>query len=143
MPAGRVKVVHSVGGVCKFKLNIENSNYTGILKNGTRTGIIRMGPARDVSNGAGVKPGAAVKFLRTGRTSANIFFMHNLNPLPNKSYNFFEKDISNHINPVKAPNKLLEAGGGVGEKKVQQAQKCTSKLGLSDLARLVRIVNAY
>ena len=51
MPTGRRKVVHSVGGVCKIALDIKNSIYTGMLKNGPKMGIIRMGSARDISNG--------------------------------------------------------------------------------------------
>ena len=89
MPRGRVKVVHSIGGVCRFTLNIQNSIYSGLLKNGERTGIIRMGSARDVSASAGVKPGVALKFLRTGRLSANFFVMNTLNSIPNQNYNFF------------------------------------------------------
>ena len=39
VPAGRVKVVHSNGAVCKFEIDIESSKYTGVLKNGRKTGI--------------------------------------------------------------------------------------------------------
>merc|ERR1712020_401047 len=73
VPAGRVKVVHSNGAVCKFEIDIERSKYTGVLKNGRKTGIPRMGSATDVANGAGVVPGMAFKFLRTGARSANFF----------------------------------------------------------------------
>ena len=47
MPAGRVKAVHPIGGVCKFKIEINNSIYSGVLKNGTRTGIMRISVNRD------------------------------------------------------------------------------------------------
>ena len=135
MPTGRRKVVHSVGGVCKIALDIKNSIYTGILKNGPKTGIIRMGSARDISNGAGVKPGAAVKFLRTGRSSANFFVMNNLNPIPNNNYNFFGLDLFTHIQPVEALSAFAKVARQAGNKKFQQAQECTTKNGLSDLAR--------
>merc|ERR1712096_412272 len=37
MPAARKKLIHSVGGVCKFTLDIKNSSYTGMFKSGTQT----------------------------------------------------------------------------------------------------------
>ena len=139
MPTGRRKVVHSVGGVCKFELDIQSSIYTGMLKNGTKTGIIRLGSARDISNGEGVKPGAAVKFLRTGIPSGNFFVLNNLNPIPNNNYNFFELDLFTHIQPVAALNKFEEVARKAGNRKFMQAQECTTKNGLSDVARLVGI----
>ena len=135
MPTGRTKVVHSVGGVCKFKLDIQSSTYTGMLKKGTKTGIIRLGSARDIANGAGVKPGAAVKFLRTGRSSANFFVMNNLNPIPDNNYNFFELDLFTHIQPSEAPTTLLKVARAAGNEKFKQAQECTTKNGLSDVAK--------
>ena len=53
LPKGRIKVVHSVGSVCKFTLNITKSNYTGMFKPGIQTGIVRMGPTGDISGGKG------------------------------------------------------------------------------------------
>ena len=88
MPAGRIKAVHPIGGVCKFKIEINNSIYSGVLKNGTRTGIMRISVNRDgeyiqtTSTGTACEedtyeigsscedespgPGVALKFLRSG-----------------------------------------------------------------------------
>ena len=49
MPEGRQKFVHGVGAVCKFTLDIHDSPYTGLFKNGVQTGIIRIGPALDMN----------------------------------------------------------------------------------------------
>ena len=138
MPSDRVKYIHSVGGVCKFTLDIKNSPYTGIMKRGNQTGIIRLGSARDISNGAGVKPGAALKFLRTGRSSANTFALNGVNPVPNKDYNFFAIPLFSQMLPI-PPRSLGERVGislkDLGEKKFKQASQCAFKIGLSDMAR--------
>ena len=136
MPRGRVKVVHSIGGVCKFTLNIQNSIYSGLLKNGERTGIIRMGSARDVSASAGVKPGVALKFLRTGRLSANFFVMNTLNSIPNQNYNFFSVPLTNHIQPSTPATTFERVSRAAGVRKFEQASICSTKVGLSDLTRL-------
>ena len=135
MPLGRVKVVHSIGGVCQFTLSIENSPYSGLLKDGQRTGIIRMGSARDVSKGAGVKPGVALKFLRTGRLSANFFAMDSLEGIPNKNYNFFAVPLTTHIRPSTPATAFLRIAKAAGVKKFEQASVCSTKIGLSDLTK--------
>ena len=136
VPAGRVKVVHSNGAVCKFQIDIESSIYTGVLKNGRKTGITRMGSASDVSNGAGVLPGMAFKFLRTGARSANFFVMDTLNRINNSNYDFFSVSMSNHIKPSKPPTHWkARLARGAGTKKFHQGSVSATKLGLSDLAR--------
>ena len=40
-PAGRVRSIHGIGVVCPIAIKIENSPYTGILKNGEVFGLIR------------------------------------------------------------------------------------------------------
>ena len=46
MPAGRVKVIHTVGAVCQFTLDVsKDSPYTGLLAPGPQHGFIRMGGA--------------------------------------------------------------------------------------------------
>ena len=135
VPAGRVKVVHSNGAVCKFEIDIESSKYTGVLKNGRKTGITRMGSATDVSNGAGVVAGMAFKFLRTGARSANFFVMDTLNRINNSNYDFFSVSMSNHIKPSKPPTTTARLARGAGTKKFNQGSVSATKLGLSDLAR--------
>ena len=139
MPSGRVKFIHPVGGVCKFTLDIKNSPYTGILKRGTQTGIIRLTTTTDVSNGVGITPGAAIKFLRTGRSSANMFAVDSLDKIPNKNYNFFAVPLRNHIRSTPPPKTILQKSAmALVEKKFKQASKCPTKIALSDMARSVK-----
>jgi len=131
MPVGREKDIHGIGAVCKFTLDITDSPYTGIFKNGKQTGIIRIGPAIDIANEAGVAPGAGIKFLRSGITSGNFVTLHSLTP--GKSYNIFDPEVSgnmyNHIlGPKAAAEKMLL-------QKFLQVGTCSTKVGLSDLAR--------
>ena len=140
LPKGRVKTVHSVGAVCKFKLEIANSPYTGLLSNGTRKGIMRLGSSLDVSNNAGVKPGIAIKFMRTNRSSGNLFLMHKLDPIVDpitgsKIYDFFSVPVHTHIKPSKPDVWEIAEARKAGIKKFEQASNCTARLGLSDLAR--------
>ena len=136
LPKGRVKAVHSVGGVCKFEFEIANSSYTGLLKNGMRRGIMRLGSSVDVSDNKGIKPGIGVKFLRTNKSSGNFFLMHSLSVI--ETYDFFSVPVFTHIKPLqpKGPDawKIAEAKKA-GIKKFEQASNCTMRLGLSDLAR--------
>ena len=136
LPRGRIKTVHSVGAVCKFKLNITDSQYSGLLKNGTRYGIMRLGSSRGVSDAQGVKPGVAVKFMRTNRSSGNFFLMHTLDSIEN--YNFFSVPIFTHIKPSSPTGKdawYQTEARKAGVKKFEQASNCTTRLGLSQLAR--------
>jgi len=130
MPEGRQKYIHGVGAVCKFTLDIKDSPYTGIFKNGQQTGLIRIGPALDIANGAGVPPGAGIKFLRTGKPSGNFVALRSLTA--GESYNIFDPDLYplyNHIlGPSNAQEQLLVA-------KFLQGSKCPTKVGLSDIAR--------
>ena len=93
MPEGRQKYLHGVGAVCKFTLDIQDSPYTGLFKNGVQTGIIRIGSALDIGGGseygAGLFPGAGIKFLRTGKSSGNFVIGINTK----KSYNIFDPDL--------------------------------------------------
>ena len=132
MPEGRQKYLHGVGAVCKFTLDIQDSPYTGLFKNGVQTGIIRIGSALDMADGAGLMPGAGIKFLRTGKTSGNIMTMVDPSIVQSlsygESYNIFDPDLyplyNHNLEPFKAyVNKML------------QASECTTKVGLSDIAR--------
>jgi len=132
MPAGRKKVIHGVGAVCKFNMEIsKDSPYTGVFAAGTTAhGLIRMGSALAVDKKSGVVPGVGVKFLRTGVQSGNYVALHTLAPLPDNDYNFFAKTISNHIpgTPQGAKEKVLI-------KKFQQASNCVTMVGLSDICK--------
>ena len=128
MPKGRQKHTHGVGAVCKFTLDIQDSPYTGLFKNGVQTGIIRIGPALDIADGAGPFPGAGIKFLRTGKSSGNIV----IGISTNKSYNIFDPDLYplyNHILGASNPQELILVN------KFLQGSECPTKVGLSDIAR--------
>ena len=127
MPAGRKKWINSAGVVCPFALNIQGSPFTGVFKNGTTHGLIRLGSAASIDPNSGVTPGGAVKIFRSGRKSANYVLLHNLKPLPNKNHNFFSVPISNHI-----PEELPLALNTLVFPKFCQAQSCVTKIGLSD-----------
>merc|ERR1711997_333898 len=126
MPLQRVKYIHSIGAVCKFTIDISQSPYTGMLKDGKHTGIVRLGSGNtDISDGKGVAPGGGIKFMRTGRTSANFMVLNSLSGGP--SYDFFKLTLANHI-----PS---ESGLAIAVfiKKFKQASKCPGKVGLRDL----------
>ena len=125
MPAGRVKSIHALGGVCKFRLDINNSIYSGVLKNGTRTGIMRISGAHDSGSAS-----AAMKFLRSGVSSGNVVFQRL--PTDFAIYNIFEPEkntLSTHRNGI---NDVLEFKHGVI--KDRQASRYSFAVGVSDLA---------
>ena len=126
MPEGRQKFVHGVGAVCKFTLDIQDSPYTGLFKNGVQTRIVRIGPALDMRYGTGIIPGAGIKFLRTGKSSGNIVVSLELK----KSYNIFDPDLYPMYNHLLEPvnNQSLF-------NKFLQGSECTNKVGLSDITR--------
>ena len=128
MPEGRQKFVHGVGAVCKFTLDIHDSPYTGLFKNGVQTGIIRIGSALDMADGAGLMPGAGIKFLRTGKTSGNIVTW----PLVLKKsyYNIFDPDLYPLYNHLLGPTDDQSLAN-----KLLQGTECPPKVGLSDIAR--------
>jgi len=132
MPKGRKKVIHGVGAVCKFNMEIsKNSPYTGVFAAGTTAhGLIRMGSALSVDKESGVVPGVGIKFLRTGVQSGNYVALYTLGALPDNNYNFFEKTISNHIpgSPQGAKEKVLIT-------KFQQSSNCVTMVGLSDICK--------
>ena len=130
MPKGRKKFIHSVGSVCQFVFKVDaTSPYTGIFKPSSEArGFVRMGSAIEVDLNSGLTPGLGVKFLRTNAESGNFVALFQLDPLPGNSYNFFEKNFSNHI-PTSS-----DFGKKILQKKFRQASNCPVQVGLSDLA---------
>ena len=124
MPAGRIKSIHALGGVCKFRININNSIYSGVLKNGTRTGIMRVS-----GNGTA---SAAMKFLRSGVSSGNVVFQRLSTEYD--IYNVFEPEmhtLSTHRNGIN--EHILEQFHGII--KDSQASRYSFAVGVSDLAK--------
>ena len=100
MPAGRVKVIHGIGAVCPFSIEIsDQSPFTGIFQTGQVSGLIRMSGGADFTSfiTPGLTPAAAIKFLRTGVSSANVVFINSLLPMPNENHNFFAIPLRNHV----------------------------------------------
>ena len=132
LPAGRVKIIHSNGAVCPFEINISpNSPFTGIFKPGKVEGLIRLGGATDFTDWmtGGMVPGAGVKFFRSGRSSANVVLLNQLDPMPNGNHNFFAVPLTNHLSDQfgSFSVKLLA-------KKFCNSGHCITKVGLSDMS---------
>jgi len=126
MPAGREKMIHSIGSVCKFDLRIpSNSPYTGLFAPGLKRGFVRMGGAMDPGDN-GITPGLGIKFPRSGVPDGDIVTLFSLDI--GDQWNFFGKNQSNHLMPTNAfPQSILRA-------KFQEATDCVFQIGLSDMA---------
>ena len=124
---GRVKGIHGVGAICRFRLDIaSDSPYTGLFAPGPQDGFIRMGgAAKWDKKDAGITPGIGIKFARTGIHSGNVVALVGVDIAV---FNFFKMNFSNHIPPPET------IGTKVLAKKFQQASQCSSQVGLSDLA---------
>ncbi len=88
LPDGRVKYIHSVGVVAKVAFLPEqgSTDYTGIFE-GADSGLLRLSVAKALDTtkttpeGAddNFTPGLGIKFLRDGKTSANLLAMFGVN----------------------------------------------------------------
>ena len=146
LPSGRQKINHRVGAVCKFTLDIKNSPYTGLLKNGKTTGFIRVSLARS-TNIDTYLPSASLKFLRSGTSSANAVFLGYVDVWRlNVTNNIFDPEIqplSNHLltlphSPLldqREDNDLSDNSPPHLITKFKQADDCPAVVGLSDLTR--------
>ena len=76
----------------------------------------------------GFLPGIAVKFLRSGASSANFVLFHELNPLPNGNHNIFSTSLSNHV-----PEEISDITTIAAAKKFCQTGHCITKVGLSNV----------
>ena len=58
-----------------------------------------MSPGADFTSfiTPGLTPAAAMKFLRTGVSSANVVFINSLLPMENDNHNFFAIPLRNHV----------------------------------------------
>lgn len=131
-PAGRRKVIHGNGAICKFDVDVSaDSPFSGLLKAGSKiSGLIRMGPATDPYSvtSSGMAPGVSIKFLRTGTMSANFLLLNNLNPLPDNSFNFFQVPKFNQLTAdIQTPDLIL-----LGQKFCATGH-CITKVGISNV----------
>ena len=155
MPAGRIKTLHPIGGVCKFELEISNSIYSGVLKNGSRTGIMRVSVSIDgeclqtsttgpvcgqdtygISAGCeDSSPGASValKFLRSGVSSGNVVLQRLPIGLDSPTYNIFDPEVNHQSTHRNGMEHLLTSFHGII--KDRQASRYSFAVGVSDLAK--------
>ena len=146
-PAGRDTYNHVLGAVCKFTLNITDSPYTGMLKDGIQTGLIRISLIQDPVTR--YLPTAAVKFLRSGVKSANFVVLPQINDRTN---NIFDPDyypLTNHVgfdfdpelpedfDPDTYNSSNLRSSQT--KTKLLQGDNCLSVVGLSDMTRYVYV----
>ena len=96
--ATRTKFIHSVGVVskCKF-VSTGDHPFTGIFE-GADYGFCRLSCATDPVTDKKLAPGLSLKFLRKGVPSSDLVAVnYDSIYLPDGDWNFFSKDISNHI----------------------------------------------
>jgi hypothetical protein len=128
----RPKVIHSVGLMADAQyVSVGNHNYTGIFK-GCDKVLLRLSVAKKPeTKPPGVAPGIALKFIRDGVPSANVFAMYSLEG--QTSFNLFEHDLTNHVpmlNPKTAPLALR-----LLQKAFEKASKWPTFLGSKPMAQ--------
>ena len=122
------QAIHSIGGVCQFKLNVvDSSPFTGVLKPGVTSGLIRIGGAKEFI-GDELVPGIGVKFLRTGVSSANFVALNKLTQAQPGSWDMFQSEMYNQISD-EVPDVITT----VLVERFCQTGHCVTKVGLSNL----------
>eukprot|EP00927_Polykrikos_kofoidii_P025441 TRINITY_DN22844_c0_g1_i1.p1 TRINITY_DN22844_c0_g1~~TRINITY_DN22844_c0_g1_i1.p1 ORF type:complete len:410 (-),score=49.83 TRINITY_DN22844_c0_g1_i1:138-1367(-) len=125
-PESRKKYIHSVGMVGGISfVSVGGHPYTGVFE-GAQHGLIRLSSA--AKPGGSFTPGAAFKFFRDGRRSANFVAMPSLDGQPCSNSNFFANDFKTHISATNNFGLKLIAA------KFWQASYCPLMVGLSDVA---------
>ena len=108
-------------------VDLGGHDYTGIFNGGSDTGYVRLSTGAPVNTyPKNMLPGMGLKFLRDGVDSANFVAFNSVNG--QESYNFFEKDWSNHIPRATG---ALQAGSI----KFLPVSKFILTVGLSDMAK--------
>ena len=144
MPAGRQKTNHGVGAVCKFTLNITDSPYTGLLKDGIQTGLIRISQPASFTGVNTYAPSASIKFLRSGVSSANFVAIPNMIVQMNlEGNNIFDTNYLLH-NHVLNSSYLLDYltispdhDIDLAQTKLSFGDRCPNLVGLSDISRYI------
>ena len=137
MPAGRLKHDHGVGAVCKFTLNITDSPYTGVLKDGLQTGIIRIS-LPGLLYGDTYNPETGIKFLRSGVPSANFVTMTDFSSPIKTNNNIFDPHLHRLHNHILDFSIFYPTGETLPKQtyyKLKQGDACPSLVGLSHLGR--------
>ena len=94
------------------------------------TGLIRMGGGVDFMDilTPGFLPGVAVKFLRSGTSSANWVLFNTLNPLPDGNHDMFSVPLQNHVS-----DKIDSVATVAASQKFCSTGHCATKVGLSHI----------
>jgi hypothetical protein len=131
----RKKLIHTVGPIAKVEfVSTGNHPYTGLFT-GASYGYLRFSLAvkPDPTAERGFTPGIGIKWLRDGLPSTNAMAMYSL--LGQKSFNFFEHDLTNHVPDLgpgaSLPQKLLE-------KKFATASAWPTMVGIAEWARFTQ-----
>jgi hypothetical protein len=129
MPAGRARVVHSIGSVVQVELIADPSSpFTGMFKGGV--GVARLSLARE-PGADGFVPGIAVKLLADGQPSRNILAMFTIDGQGTNFY-FFANTFSNVIPDPQS------IGGKLVASIFSRASTTPGHLDVSDVATLDR-----
>lgn len=98
------KYLHKRASMAKIKLEpVEGNDYTGVFA-GAECALIRLSVTYDpASKGHKVAPGLALKFLRSGMSSANVSMLYSIDGQGN-DYDILANPLSN----------IVPAGSGIG-----------------------------
>ena len=86
----------------------------------------------------GFLPGAAVKFLRSGTSSANWVLFDTLNPLPDGNHDMFSVPLQNHVS-----DKIDSVVTVAASEKFCTTGHCITKVGLSHIRYHSYIMSAH
>ena len=127
--------IHAIGNVGKIIWkDLGGHPYTRLFK-GTNEGFARLSSATNPNpDTLRMVPAMAVKFLRDGMDSANIFAQH-IAPggFYQLSLNFFEYDWSNHV-PLPLLQDDQSMGALRGASRMRSMSEYAEAVGLSDFA---------
>ena len=132
MKGGIKKVLHAEGVVGRVSWEaLADHPFTGLFASGSEKGLIRFSESNfNVPEQDGLTPSFAMKFLRDGIESVNLFGAVGFEP--QGSYNFFANTFTNHIklheNELNQETIML---------KLAEAHKFIGATGLGEFARFM------
>jgi hypothetical protein len=130
MPPERFKYIHTVGAVATitFEASSTPHPFTGLFATGAAHGLLRLSTATpvDASADSSITPGLALKLLRDGVPSANLFAMPSLDG--QTDFNILRLNYSNHLEYPSSWALNMVA------QKFTQASNCPLMVGLGHVA---------
>jgi len=98
MQFNRKKSTHTQGVVAQVEWKAVPNNYSGIYSTGSTEVLIRLSQTTNLTADCkGLFPSLALKFLRDGDESENLFAMPNFTGT--ESWDFFEHTMRNRVEP--------------------------------------------